>query len=87
MPALPLISGRARVWCALGVLAVLGGASGSPVPVDGGNVFTAISAGTANTCGFTTSHALLCWGGVYLGSGMTTSGLLPTPVSGSLPWP
>jgi alpha-tubulin suppressor-like RCC1 family protein len=60
--------------------------SATPVPVGGGHVFTAISAGVLSTCALTPAGAAYCWGftpGGATGDGTTTNGLTtPTAVSG-----
>src|SRR5439155_1100776 len=60
----------------------------TPVAVSGGLTFAAVSAGQFyHTCGVTTSAAAYCWGqngSGQLGSGTTTSSLIPVAVSGGL---
>ena len=70
----------------------------SPIPVTGGYRWTAITAGTAHTCGITTEGAALCWGSYgsgQLGNGNSNGGcdqwcgtyqMSPVAVSGNLVW-
>jgi len=57
------------------------------VAVQGGLVFTALTAGRIHTCGVTSAGAAYCWGGNEsraLGDGTTTQRLTPVPVQGGL---
>jgi alpha-tubulin suppressor-like RCC1 family protein len=64
--------------------------SASPVAVDGGHVFTSITAGWRHACAITTGKAAYCWGfntDGELGLGSTGPDVLvPTLVSGGHQW-
>ena len=58
-----------------------------PVAVQGGFVFTSLSAGSYSTCGLTSTGAAYCWGSNYrgqLGDGTQTERLAPVAVQGGL---
>src|SRR5439155_4427787 len=68
-----------------------GGISTTPVAVSAppGVSFSALSAGTAHSCGLTASHTAYCWGeneGGQLGIGLKTDTARPVPVTGSVPF-
>ncbi|HVT39358.1 MAG TPA: hypothetical protein VHE78_09955 [Gemmatimonadaceae bacterium] len=69
---------------------VLGGAtsitqSSVPQPVAGGIAFSAISTGTANTCGLATSGTVYCWGSRFDSDGTTIAiSINPSPIQGGL---
>jgi alpha-tubulin suppressor-like RCC1 family protein/uncharacterized protein YjdB len=59
----------------------------TPVPVQGGLTFTALSVGGAHACGLSSAGAAYCWGlndHGQVGDGSTTSQLTPVPVQGGL---
>jgi alpha-tubulin suppressor-like RCC1 family protein len=61
--------------------------SSVPVPVIGGQSFTAMSLGYYHACGVANGGAMYCWGYNYfgqLGDGSTIDRLVPVPVSGGL---
>ncbi|MCA1835529.1 MAG: hypothetical protein LC721_04005, partial [Actinobacteria bacterium] len=63
-----------------------GPSQGNPPPT-GNPSFVALVAGSAHTCGITSSGAAYCWGGnkyAQLGDGTTTDRLTPVAVHGSL---
>ena len=51
----------------------------TPVPVSGGLMFSALSAGSLHTCGPTAGGAAYCWG--LNGDGQLGNNLTPTPVA------
>ncbi|MFZ9594486.1 MAG: RCC1 domain-containing protein [Bdellovibrionia bacterium] len=62
---------------------VVGGSSTSPVEIDSGTPYIAVSAGDAHTCGITGAGVLKCWGSDSngkLGNGTLTSADQPSPV-------
>src|SRR5439155_1559134 len=68
-----------------------GGISTTPVAVSAppGVSFSALSAGTAHSCGLTASHTAYCWGeneSGQLGIGLKTDTARPVPVTGSVPF-
>lgn len=69
--------------CSQGVAPVA--CSRTPVPVDGGLRFRAISAGFWQTCGLTFDEQTFCWGNNVLGAygNGTTTGNSATPVPGA----